>query len=290
MKIYISDAFDKQMPERLAKFGEVTDDPATLAEAEVVLVRSKTKCRGDWWDKAPNVKLIIRGGVGLDNIDLDEAEKRGVKVRNTAAASAIAVAELAFALMAAVPARIVKGHSGLAKGEWLKKECKRTELYQKTLGLIGVGNIGTEVAKRAQAFGMAVIAFDKYVNEHPIAAMKGTLDEVLAEADFLSLHIPATPETKGMVNAELLAKCKDGAIIVNTARAEVTDEQAVADAVKSGKLAGYATDVWMSDPPESSPLIGLDGVTHTPHIGASTAENMGRIGEVAEAIIAEFAK
>jgi D-3-phosphoglycerate dehydrogenase len=289
MIILISDAFDAEMPKRLAKFGEVTDDAARLPEAEVVLVRSKTKCKGDWWDKAANVKLIIRGGVGLDNIDQDEAKKRGVMVRNTAAASAISVAELAMALMLAVPAKLMMGHVGMARGEWLKKQCKRTELHNKTLGLVGVGNIGREVATRAKAFGMTVIGYDPYVKSDDVVELVD-LETLKQRADVLSLHTPFTPETDKMINADFLGGLKDGAIIVNTSRGEVVDEPAVVAALDSGKLAGYGNDVWYSDPPENSPLVGHDKVVHTPHIGGSSAENMGRIGVIAEQLIADFAK
>ncbi|MBU0753997.1 MAG: hydroxyacid dehydrogenase, partial [Planctomycetes bacterium] len=160
MKILVSDAFDASLPGRLKKFGEVTDDKSRVSEVDVVLIRSKTKCTKEYIDGAPNLKLIIRGGVGIDNIDSAYAKEKGIEVRNTPAASSIAVAELAFALMIALPNHLIKAHNGMVKGEWLKKECKRTELYQKTLGCIGLGRIGYETAKRAAAFGMKVIAYD----------------------------------------------------------------------------------------------------------------------------------
>ena len=154
MKILISDAFDPSLPERLTAFGEVTDDKSQLPEADIVLVRSKTKCTKEYIDGAPKLKLIIRGGVGLDNVDLEYAQSKGIEVRNTPEASSVAVAELTFALMLAVPNRIVEAHTSMAESKWLKKELKRTELMGKTLGLIGVGRIGTVVANRARAFGM----------------------------------------------------------------------------------------------------------------------------------------
>ncbi len=278
LKVLISDAFDASLPERLSEFCEVISADR-LAEADVVLVRSKTKCTAEYIDKAPALKLIIRGGVGLDNIDCEYAKSKNIDVMNTAAASSIAVAELAFSLMIALPNQVIPGHEGMLKGEWLKSKLKRTELYGKTLGLLGIGRIASEVAKRAAAFGMKVIAYDKYVAQSPVAEMK-TFDEVIAQADYISLHMPLTAETAGMVNADAIAKMKKGAYIVNTGRAKCVVEADVAAALESGQLAGYATDVWMSDPPESSPLIGAKNVIMTPHIGASTKENLLRIGDI----------
>jgi D-3-phosphoglycerate dehydrogenase len=288
MLILISDAFDPSLPDKLAGFGEVTDDKGRIAEAEVVLVRSKTKCTREYIDGAPNLKLIIRGGVGLDNIDLDYAKQKDIKVFNTASASAIAVAELAMALMLAVPSRIVEAHVSMKDGKWLKKELKRTELYGKTLGLLGVGNIGTEVARRAVAFGMTVIAHDPFIEKHDIAQMKATLDEVLAAADYLSLHVPLTDETSGMINTATIGKMKDGTVIVNTGRGKCVNESDLAQALESGKVRAYATDVWYSDPPpDDSPLLSAPNVLMSPHIGASSKENLLRIGDVIVSILEE---
>jgi len=288
MKILISDAFDPSLAEKLVAFGEVTDDKELLPEVDVVLVRSKTKCRQDYIDRATNLKLIIRGGVGLDNIDLDYARSKGIQVHNTASASAIAVAELAFALMIAVPTRMVEGHVSLSEGRWAKKELKRTELMGKTLGLIGAGNIGTELARRAVAFGMRVIAYDPPLKSHDFVDLVG-LEEVLGQSDYISLHVPLTDETKGMFNSETIATMKDGVVLVNTARGGCVVEEDLADALRSGKVRAYATDVWYSDPPDpSSPLLGAPNVVMTPHIGASSKENMLRIGEVVVDLIEDF--
>ncbi len=290
MVILISDAFDDKLPKRLERFGEVTDDPARLAEADVVLVRSKTKCTKEWIDSAPNLKLIIRGGVGLDNIDLGYAKEKGIAVHNTASASAIAVAEMAFALMVAVPTRLVEAHQSMKEGRWAKKEMKRTELYGKTLGLIGAGNIGTELARRAAAFGMTVIAFDPIITSHEIAELV-PFDELLARADFISLHVPLTEKTRGMIDSESIAKMKDGVVVVNTARGQCVVEEDMAAALESGKVRAYATDVWYSDPPEpTSPILSAPNVIMTPHIGASTKENMGRIGDVVVELLEDFTK
>jgi phosphoglycerate dehydrogenase-like enzyme len=291
MLILISDAFDDKLPKRLARFGEVTDDKARLAEADVALVRSKTKCTPEWLDQAANLKLIIRGGVGMDNIDREYAKSKGIESVNTAAASAIAVAELAMALMMAVPNNLIPGHIGLTKGEWLKKQLKRTELYKKTLGLIGLGNIATETAKRAKAFGMEVIAFRKSGKPSEFAEVVSSLDDLYARADFVSLHVPQTAETVNMINAASIAKMKDQVIIVNTGRGKCVEENDLVAALESGKVRAYATDVWYSDPPaEDCPILKAPNVVMTPHIGASTKENMGRIGEVAEGIIEDFLK
>ena len=288
MKILISDAFDPSLPGKLAAFGEVTDDKEQVAEVDVVLVRSKTKCDRDYIDRAKKLRLVIRGGVGLDNIDVDYARSKGVQVFNTAEASAVAVAELAFALMIAVPSRLIDGHVSMTQRQWLKKELKRTELMGKTLGLIGAGNIGTELARRALAFGMRVIAFDPLLKGHELVELV-RLEQVLAQSDYLSLHVPLTDETRGMINKDTIAKMKGGAVIVNTARGKCIVEADVAEALKSRKLRAYATDVWFSDPPDPAcPLYDAPNVVMTPHIGASSTENLLRIGDVVVHILEDF--
>ncbi|HPQ40525.1 MAG TPA: hydroxyacid dehydrogenase [bacterium] len=293
MKILLSDAFDKSLPGKLVRFGEVFTDQSRVAEADVVLIRSKTKCTREYIDCAPNLKLIIRGGVGLDNVDLEYAREKGIVVHNTPAASSVAVAELAMAFLVAIPNKLIPGHVTMSRGEWAKKELKRSELYQKTLGLIGIGRIAREVAIRAAAFGMRVIAHDKYVSESDVAEMV-TLDELLAESDFISLHVPFTPETDKMINAATIAKMKDGVVIVNTGRGKCINEADMADALKRGKVAAYGTDVWYSDPPDwdTCPLLKDDvpNVYMTPHIGASSNENLLRIGEIIEELVTEFSK
>lgn len=287
MKILISDAFDPSLPGRLEKFGEVFDDTNRLAEANAVLVRSKTKCTKEYIDSAPNLKLIIRGGVGIDNIDVEYAKSKGIEVRNTPLASAVAVAEIALTLMLAVPNRVPFAHEGMASGEWRKKQIKRTELYQKTLGLIGIGRIASEVAIRAKAFGMKVIAFDKYVEKSEHAEMT-TLDNIITQSDYISLHVPLTDETNGLLNKDTISKMKDGAIIINTGRGKCVVEEDVVTALESGKLAGYGTDVWYSDPPENTPIAKAPNTVMLPHIGASSKENLLRIGDICVEIFEEF--
>jgi len=290
MLILISDAFDASLPGMLKKYGEVTDDKNRLAEAEIVLVRSKTKATKEYIDAAAKMKMIIRGGVGLDTIDVPYAKQKGIQVYNTAAASSIAVAELAFALMLALPNHITLGDSSMRQGKWLKKEMERTELHGKTLGILGIGRIGVEIARRALAFGMKVIAFDPYVKSSPVAEIKPTLKDVLSQSDYISLNMPLTDETRGMLNKTTLAQCKNGAFIVNTGRGKCVIEEDVVEALKSGTLAGYATDVWYSDPPENSPLATAPNVVMLPHIGASTKENLLRIGDIIVELIDEYVK
>lgn len=288
MKILISDTFDPSLPGKLAAFGEVTDDKEQMAEADVVLVRSKTKCDRAYIDRAKKLRLIIRGGVGLDNIDVDYARSKGIQVFNTAEASAVAVAELAFALMIAVPARLIDGHFSMTQRQWLKKELKRTELMGKTLGLIGAGNIGTELARRALAFGMRVIAYDPLIRSHELLQLV-SLEQLLSQSDYLSLHVPLTDETRGMINAGTINKMKDGAVIINTARGKCVVEADLVEALRSGKLRAFATDVFFSDPPDPAcPLYDAPNVVMTPHIGASSTENLLRIGDVVIHILEDF--
>lgn len=288
MKILISDAFDPSLADKLARFGEVTDDKSQLPDANVVLVRSKTKCTKEYIDGAPNLKLIIRGGVGIDNIDVEYAKSKGIQVNNTPNASSIAVGELAMALIAAIPNRILEGHLTMTQGRWEKKALKRDELYGKTLGLIGAGRIAMEAAKRAQAFGMEVIAHDPYLTSAEYATLV-SMDELLSRADIISLHTPITDETKGMINTELIARMKDGVIIVNTGRGKVINEPDLAKALREGKVRAYGTDVWFSDPPpEDCPLLTAPNVFMTPHIGAQSKQNLLRIGDEVERIIGEF--
>lgn len=288
MHILIADAFDAKLPERLAAFGTVSSDPATLGQAQVLLVRSKTQVNADLLAKTPALKLVIRGGVGMDNVDKKLCAEKGVKAVNTPRASSVAVAEMAMAFMVAIPARLIEAHASMKEGKFLKSELKRTELFKKTLGLVGAGAIATEVAKRAQAFGMEVIAFDPFLKEHPIARLV-SLDELAAKADVISLHTPLTDETRGMINAAFLAKAKDGVMIINTGRGKCVNEADLAAALQSGKVRAYGTDVWPSDPPPADcPLLSAPNVFMAPHIGASSKENLGRIGDEVVAILSDF--
>jgi D-3-phosphoglycerate dehydrogenase len=287
MVILLADAFAPDLPGRLGAFGEVTTDMARLESAEVVIVRSKTKVDAKMIDAAPRLKYIIRGGVGVDTIDVDYAKSKGILVDNTPEASSLAVAELAFALMLALPNHLVKADVSLREGKWLKKELERTELGGKTLGLIGIGRIAREVAFRAKAFGMRVVAYDKYVESSDAAQMM-SLDQVYAVSDYISLHTPLTEETRGMINADAIGKMKPGVRLVNTCRGQVVEEKDIAAALKSGALGGYAADVFNKEPPEGSPLLSAPNVLLTPHLGASTEENLLRLGDSIESRLKKY--
>lgn len=278
MLILISDAFDKSLPEKLSVYGEVTEDKSRLKDADVVLIRSKTKATKEYIDEAENLKLIIRGGVGMDNIDREYCKEKGIIAVNTPKSSAIAVAELAFALMISVPCHIPFYDSTMKKGEW-QKSVKRTELYGKTLCLLGMGNIARKVAERAAAFGMKVVSYDKYVEKSELAEMM-SLEDAVKNADYISMHLPFTPETDKMVNKELIGKMTHHPVIINTGRGKCVNESDVAEALGSGAISWYCTDVYSSEPPaEDNPLLGCENVTFTPHVGANTNENLLRIGE-----------
>ena len=288
MLILISDAFDDQLPKTLAKYGEVTDDKDRLAEAEIVIIRSKTKVNKEYIDLARKMKMVIRGGVGLDNVDRIYAQEKGIIVRNTADASTTAVAELAFAMMIALPNHIAEADASMRQGKWLKKELKRTELHGKTLGILGLGRIGLALAVRARAFQMKVYGWHPDVFFTDWAEISESLEETLEVSDYVSLHMPLLPATKGMINKETLKRFKDGAYLINTARAGILVDEDVVEALKSGKLGGLATDVWPKDPPEGSPLFDAPNTLFAPHIGASTNENMGRIGIIIDRLIADY--
>ena len=279
MLILISDAFDAELEGKLKAFGEVTTDKAKACEADVILVRAKTICNKEYIDAAKNCKLIIRGGVGIDNIDKNYAESKGIIVRNTPRASSIAVAELTFALMLSAPNHITTYDNGMKSGQWLKN-LKRTELYGKTLGLLGIGNIATKVAQRAAAFGMKVVAYDKYVSQSDAATLVPTVEDAVINSDYISIHMPLTDETKDMFNASLFAKLNKKPVIVNAARGAIVNAEDMVKALEEGKVSWYCADVYPTDPPsEDYPLLKCDKVTLTPHVGANSVENLQRIGD-----------
>ncbi len=289
MVILLADAFAPDLPGRLAAYGELSTDLGRLAEAEVIIVRSKTKVDKTMIDQAPKLKYIIRGGVGVDTIDVEYAKQKGIDVDNTPEASSLAVAELAFAMMIAMPAHLVEADTSIKQGKWLKKELERTELYGKTLGLIGIGRIARELAVRARAFGMRVIAYDRFVSSCSDTDEMCDLDGIFARSDYISLHVPLTPETKGMIDAKAIAKMKKGAHIINTCRGQVIVEEDVAAALNEGRLGGYASDVFLKEPPEGSPLLTAPRVLLTPHLGASTGENLLRLGDSIVTRVAKYA-
>lgn len=254
---------------------------AEIKDAQALIVRSATKVTADLLDKAPNLRCVGRAGVGVDNIDLDAATQRGILVMSTPGGNAVSVAEHTFALMLSVARQVPRVDKAFHEGKWEKSSASGTELSGKTLGLIGLGRIGGEVAIRAQAFDMRVLGYDPYISE---AAAKEfsvelvPLDRLLAESDFISLHTALSPTTQNMINAAALAKMKKGAVIINAARGELIDEAALADALKSGHIAGAGLDVFAVEPPKNSPLVGLPNVVGTPHIAGSTTEAQEEVG------------
>ncbi len=243
-----------------------------------IIVRSATKVTAEVIEAADELKVIGRAGVGLDNIDLEAAKKHGIKVFNTPGATAISVAELALGFMLSCARWIPRADRSIRNGKWEKKKFKGIELYGKTLGIVGIGRIGTELAKRASALGMSVIAYDPFVKWHDIAKLV-ELDELLKEADFISLHLPLTEETRHLISAREFELMKDGAVLINAARGGIVDEAALVEALKSGKLRCASLDVYEHEPlPEDSPLRELDNIVMTPHIGAQTVEGQRRAG------------
>ena len=298
MKILVCDKTEKESVDQMRAAGltvDVRDDvtPEDLMKVlpayDGMVVRSRTKVRRPLIDVCPNLKVIVRGGVGLDTIDADYAKSKGITVMNTPMASSASVAELTVGYMLALARSIVQASASMKSEKWEKKNFEGDEIGGKILGLIGVGNIGREVAKRASALGMTVVAYDPYIKSLEGVKLV-TLDELLNQADYISLHLPKTEESANMINAAQFAKMKNGVRMINCARGGIIDESALYDALVSGKVAGAALDVYAEEPPTDWKLVKLPNVICSPHIGAATHEAQGRVGvEVAEKLIA-FAK
>ncbi len=265
-----------------------------IKDYDAIIVRSATKATKEIIDAGTNLKIIVRGGVGIDNIDVKAAEAKNVTVKNTPGASTVSVAEHSMALLLALMRNVAKADKTMKEGKWEKKALKGSEIFEKNLGLIGSGRIGLAVALRAQAFGMNVIAYDPYADENILKENNITLvkniDELLEKSDVISLHIPKTEETANIINKDTIAKMKDGAVLINAARGGTVDETALYDALKSNKLMGAALDVFENEPLTDSPLYELDNVILTPHLGASTKEGQLRIGIEAAQTIIDFFK
>ena len=306
MKVLICDPVAPETIDALVNAGIEVDNRSDITAEELLrdaanydgmVVRSRTKIRQDTIDAATNLKIIVRGGVGLDNIDVSYAEGKGVAVRNTPKASSDSVAELTIGYLLALARRIPQATASMAAGEWKKKALKGTEIGGKTLGLIGFGNIGQAVGQRAAALGMKVLYYRRTPIDVPFASQV-SLDELLAQSDYISLHVPHTPETHNIVDAEALAKMKDGVYIVNCGRGGTLDEDALYDALVSGKVAGAALDVFLDEKvnPGNPKLFELqDGngfslVIGSPHIGAGTVEGQARVGSEVADILIEFYK
>ena len=298
MQILVCDRTESDAIERMRAAGLIVDTyfevspeelPNVLPNYAGCVVRSRTKIRQPLIDVCPNLKIIVRGGVGLDTIDADYARSKGITVMNTARASSVSVAELALGFMFMLARNLYKASSTMKAEKWEKKTSEGDEIGGKTLGLIGIGNIGKEVAIRANALGMTVIAYDPYVKESEGVRLV-TLDEVLAQSDYISLHLPITKESADMIGKAQFEKMKTGVRIVNCARGGILNESALYAALTNGKVAGAALDVYAEEPPMDWKLAQLDNVICSPHIGAATKEAQGRVGaEVAEILI-EFAK
>ena len=260
-----------------------------VGEVEAMVVRSETKITRKVIEAAPKLRVVGRAGVGVDNVDVPAATQRGIVVMNTPSGNTISTAELTFSMLMALARKIPQAHASMKAGEWNRKAFQGVELYNKTLGILGMGRIGTEVARRAIAFGMRVLAYDPYLTLSRANALQVELlelDDVLAGADFITVHMPLSDETKGMLNTAAFAKMKPGARVLNCARGGIINEADLYQAIKSGKVAGAALDVYeVEPPPKEFPLRELPQVIMTPHLGASTEEAQENVGiEVAEAI------
>jgi D-3-phosphoglycerate dehydrogenase len=252
-----------------------------LESADALIVRSAVQVNTELLEHAHKLRVIGRAGVGVDNIDLDAATRKGIAVMNTPGANAIAVAEHTLALMLAMARHIGRANELMHAGKWEKKSLQGTELKGKTIGIVGLGRVGMEVARRARAFGMEVVAHDPFVST-AVAKEQGIrmakLEEIYADADYLSLHVGLTPQTAGMINADSIKKMKQGVRLVNCARGELIDEAALAQGLKQGRVAGAALDVFTEEPPKNSPLTTIENVILTPHIAGSTYEAQEAVG------------
>ncbi len=298
MKLLVCDPTAPDAIEAMQQAGievDVRDDitaeelETAIAEYDAMVVRSRTKVRAPLIDKAARLKLIIRGGVGLDTIDVAYAESKGIEVRNTPAASSNSVAELTIGYLLALARRIPQVTASMKEGRWEKKTfSKGIEIAGKTLGLIGLGRIGGLVGQKAHALGMEVLFYRRTPTEVDFATQV-SLNELLAQADFISLHVPHTPETHYIIGADEIAKMKDGVYIINCGRGGTLDESALYDAIKNGKVAGAALDVYEDEKEERGKrLMELEQVIGSPHIGAGTVEAKARVGEEVAQIAIEF--
>lgn len=300
LKVLVSDPISQLGVDALAEGGQldVTFQPGLpheellkiIPEYSALVVRSQTKVGADVIAVAAKLKAIGRAGVGVDNVDVDAATRRGIVVMNTPGGNTVSTAEHAFSLLVSVARKIPQADASVKSGKWDRKSFQGVELNGKTLAVLGMGRIGTEVAKRARAFGMHVLAYDPYLSEARANSLQveliEDLDEALPRADFVTMHMPLTDETRHMLDARRLALLKKGARIVNCARGGLVDEKALADALASGHIAGAAIDVFEQEPPsEENPLRTAPNIVFTPHLGASTAEAQESVGiEIAHTI------
>lgn len=303
MKILICDGLDsaavKQMEQDghqvTFKKGISSEELAQLIpDAEVVVVRSATKITAAVLECATQLKLVVRAGVGLDNVDAVAAKAKGITVANTPNATSISVAEHAFALMLSLARHIPQGNHSTKAGGWERKSLEGTELYNKTIGILGFGRIGQEVAKRAKAFHMHVIVCDTVMDSEIVQALEVesvTIEELLKRCDYLSLHLPINDKTRQLINADRIKTMKKGVRIINTARGALIDTEALVSAVQSGHVAGAAIDVYDKEPPaKDNPMFALPQIICVPHLGASTVEGQLRAGAEVARIVREYNK
>jgi D-3-phosphoglycerate dehydrogenase len=294
-RVLVCDSINQAGVDSLKRAGLVVDYKPEIKASElvaaardydVIIVRSRTKVTKEVID-ASSAKIIARVGVGLDNVDVKAAEAKKIGVINAPEAASVAVAELAIGLMIALARNIPRADSENKKGNWIKKDLMGTQLSGKYLGIVGVGNIGRNIGRMAKALRMNLIGYDPYPINREFIAETGMvvtdLNTLVESSDFITCHVPSTPETKYMFNADRFAKMKPGAYLVNTSRGEIIDENALYEALKESRLAGAALDVFEVEPPTNKLLVGLPNVICTPHIGAQTREAQ----ELASIVIAE---
>ena len=303
-KILVSDPLAKEGIEVLKKNPEFSVDVKTgmkpeellqiIGNYDGLLVRSETKVTKDVISEAKNLKIIGRAGTGVDNIDVKEASKKGIVVMNVPGGNTISAAEHTVSMLLALSRNIPQANASLKKCEWKKKEFVGTEVFGKTVGIIGLGKIGVEVSKRLLAFGMKVLVYDPFVSKEragQLGVESVSLDELFANSDYITVHTPKTEQTKHLINAESIKKMKAGVRIINCARGGLIDEKALAEALKSGKVKGAALDVFEKEPLTESPFFELNNVIMTPHLGASTEEAQTNVSvEIAKQLIEYFEK
>jgi D-3-phosphoglycerate dehydrogenase len=266
------------------------DTLARVPNAHAMVVRSGTTVDAEMLEKADNLKIVVRAGVGVDNVDLDACTARGIVVMNTPDANTISTAELALALMLALARHIPQADQSVRQGQWDRKRFVGTELNGKTLGIVGFGRVGRALAQRAKCLGLTEIAYDPFVPEdvarHLGLSLVPVLDELLEVADIISLHAVVTDDTRELINAGTIAKMKDGVMIINAARGALVNNADLAAALKSGKVSGAAIDVYDVEPPTAdNPLLGQPNVIYTPHLGASTNEAQDIVGTQAAEVV-----
>jgi D-3-phosphoglycerate dehydrogenase len=304
MRILICDGLEKAGVDILKAAAGVTVDErpklsadelaGIIAEYDALIVRSKTRVTAELLDRASKLRVIGRAGTGVDNIDVGSATRRGIVVMNAASGNTVTTAEHSFAMLMALARQIPQAAASMKAGLWEKNRFLGVELMGKTLGIIGLGRIGAAIAERARGFGMNVLAYDPYFTQEAASKLGvevATCEVLLSRADFITLHTPLTDETRGLIDATAIQRMKPGVRIINCARGGLVDEAALADAIRQGKVAGAALDVFETEPPSSdNPLLGLDQVITTPHLGASTEEAQQGVARVIAEQILDYLK